>query len=155
MNIKKIAIILFFTLLLSNVFSQENDETIIQFNYTNKLAYSENFTGAIRMYKQMISFNPQNPVFYYKLGFAYLNTINKADSAVINFKISNKLYTDKYRAEVSIWDIKFYLARAYRLNKNIDSSLMILENLRIDSHNKQFIENINNELIITRKSIDN
>ena len=155
MKIKKTTLVLLLSLIFSNVFSQGKDETIIQFNYTNKLAYSENFTGAIRMYKQMISFDPQNPVFYYKLGFAYLNTINKADSAVINLKKSNLLYSDKYRAEVSIWDIKFYLARAYRLNKNIDSSLMILEKLRQDSHNKQFIENINNELLITRQSIDN
>lgn len=136
------------------LYSQSDDDTLL-YNYTDKLAYTEDFSGAIIMYNQMISFDIKNPVFYYKLGFAYLNTIDKADSAIYNLKKAKKLYTKNYRSEVSPFEIDFYLARAYRLNKDIDSSLMILENLRNESRNKQFITSINNELDITRESITN
>ncbi len=155
MKIKIVFFLNLFFILAIKIFSQVGDESQLQYNYTDKLAYTEDFSGAIKMYKQMIFFDSKNPVFYYKLGFAYLNTLDRADSAIINLKKARDLYTKKYRSELSIWDIRFYLARAYRLNKNIDSSLMILENLRDQSHNAQFIKNINNEIAVTQQSITN
>ncbi len=150
-------IILFFFLVIPfYIFGQQNDgSTQLQYNYTQKLAYTEDFSGAIRMYKQMISFDHKNPVFYYKLGFAYLNTFGKEDSAIIFLNQANKLYKDDYRADVSPYEIKFYLARAYRLNNNIDSSIILLETLRSETINDQFRIAVNNDLAITKLSITN
>ncbi len=126
----------------------------IQYNYTSDLAYTEDFSGAIKMYKQMILFDKKNPVFYYKLGFAYLNTYGKSDSAIIFLRKADELYDSKYRADVSPIDIRFYLARAYSVNGKIDSSIIILENLRQETDNQQLIENINKELDLTRKFVN-
>lgn len=152
---KKQLFIISLILILTSIKLYSQDEDTLLYNYTNKLAYTEDFSGAIKMYNQMLSFDPKNPVFYYKLGFAYLNTIDKTDSAIYYFKKAKNFYTKNYRSEVSPFEIDFYLARAYRLNKNIDSSLIILENLRKESANKKFITSINNELDITKKSITN
>lgn len=103
----------------------------------------------------MISFDQKNPAFYYKLGFAYLNTFGKQDSALFFLRKSFNLYSPKYRADVSPFEIKFYLARAYRLNDNIDSSIIILENLRTEVFNEQFLASINNELEKTKHHINN
>jgi hypothetical protein len=103
----------------------------------------------------MINFDPKNPVFYYKLGYSYLNTINKTDSAIINLKKAKKFYSDKYRAEVSKFDIEFYLARAYRIHKDIDSSIIILENLRKQTLDTNIINIINQEIDVTRKYVTN
>ena len=154
MNSKKTLLLIIF---LSPIFlfSQNNDgRSQIQYNVTTDLVYSEDFSGAIRMYKQMISFDPKNPVFYYKLGFAYLNTYEKQDSALIFLRKADKLYSSKYRADVSPSEIKFYLARSYRLNGKTDSSIIILENLRAEIYNEQFLINVNKELLKTRQQIN-
>jgi tetratricopeptide (TPR) repeat protein len=126
----------------------------IQYNVTENLVYTEDFSGAIKMYKQMISFDPKNPAFYYKLGFSYLNTFGKQDSALIFLQKADKLYSSKYRADVSPTEIKFYLARAYRLNDNIDSSIILLESLRLEVHNEQFLSSVNAELQKTRNQLN-
>ncbi len=147
-----VAIFIFFLPII--LFSQNNTNEN-QYNYTENLAYAEDFSGAIRMYKQMINFDPKNPVFNYKLGFAYLNTFGKQDSAAIYLNKANKLYDDNYRADVSPFDIKFYLARAYRLQEKIDSSIIILETLKTEVKSDKYLMAINKELKSTRKSMNN
>jgi len=49
----------------------------------------------------------------------------------------------------------FYLARAYRLQENIDSSLIILETLKTETLNAQFLESVDKELELTKKSVSN
>lgn len=127
----------------------------IQYNVTEDLVYSEDFSGAIKMYNQMIAFDTKNPTFYYKLGFSYLNTFGKQDSALIFLQKADELYSSKYRADVSPIEIKFYLARAYRLNNNIDSCIILLENLRLEVHNDQFLSSINAELQKTKSQLNN
>jgi len=61
----------------------------------------------------------------------------------------------QYRADISPIDIQFYLARAYSVNGKIDSSIIILENLRQQTTNQQLLANINKELEFTRQSINN
>jgi len=129
--------------------------TQLQFNYTENIVFTEDFSGAIRMYKQMIAFDYKSPVFPYKLGFAYLNTFGKQDSAVIYLNIANSLYTDDYKAEVSLFEIQFYLARAYRLQKNIDSALILLEFLKTETQNDQLIYAVDRELEVLQLSLKN
>jgi len=144
-----------FGLLLTSVAQNEDGQQQIQFNVTEDLVYTEDFTGAIRMYKQMISFDPKNPAFYYRLGFAYLNTFGKQDSALFYLQKADELYDPKYRSDVSPFEVKFYLARAYRLNNKIDSSIIILETLRTETFNEQFMLSINCELEKTRNFLNN
>lgn len=153
--IKKIFILLFFlTPFFAN--AQTNDgSTQLQFNYTEKIVFTEDFSGAIRMYKQMILFDPENPVFYYKLGFAYLNTFGKQDSAVVFLKQANKYYKDDYKSELNPFEIKFYLARAYRLQENIDSALILLETLKTNTQSDQLLYAIDKELEVVQLSVKN
>lgn len=139
-----------------SLFAQTTDgQYQIQYNITDDLVYTEDFSGAINMYKQMISFDDKNPSFHYKLGFAYLNTFGKQDSAIAHFRLADKLYTPKYRADVNPFEIKFYLARAYRMTENIDSCIIILENLRNEVFNEQLLTSINNELEKAHHNISN
>lgn len=152
---KKILILIFSSIHLF-AFSQPNTgASQLQFNYTENIAYSEDFSGAIRMYKQMISFDNKNPIFYYKLGFSYLNTFGKQDSAVIYLNIANNLYSDDYRADLSPYEIQFYLARAYRLQKNTDSAIILLETILTETQNDQMLYAVNRELDMVKLSIKN
>ena len=150
-------LVLFICLFPNFLFGQDNNDgqNQIQYNVTEDLVYTEDFSGAIRMYKQMISFDPKNPTFHYKLGFAYLNTFGKQDSALFSLRKANNLYSPKYRADVSHFEIEFYLARSYRLNNDIDSSIILLENLRAEVYNEEFLKSVNIELEKTRKHLDN
>ncbi len=137
---------------LSLLLQAQTDSTKIHV-YTQSLAFNEDFSGAIRMYKQMITFSPESPVFYYKLGFAYLNTYGKSDSAIYYLRLADKYYSDKYKADVNKFEIDFYLARAYSLHKNIDSSLIILEKLRMNETDPQIVELLTKEIDNTKKNI--
>ncbi len=123
---KRISLILLM-LIQINLFGQPQVKE--QFNVLPEPAFSEDFNGAIALYKQMILFDPKNPVYHYKLGFAYLNTFGKQDSAIIYLKNSLQLLKKKDNPNLQVNEIKFYLARAYRLNGQIDSAIIILENL--------------------------
>ena len=119
------------------------------------LFYTEDFSGAIRMYKKMILFDPKNPLFYYNLGFAYLNTFGKQDSAIIYLNTALKLYKKKPVEGLSEEKIKFYLARSYRLKGNLDSAIILLEDLMQNTDNEGFIKILKRELKLTEYSLDN
>jgi len=67
-------------------------------------------------------------------------------SAILFLNKAYALYDEQYRADISPIDIQFYLARAYSVNGKIDSSIIILENLRQQTTNQQLLANINKEL---------
>lgn len=136
-----------FILIYSSIFSQEIDENLpVQYNYTEDVVFTEDFSGAIRLYKEMISFDPKNPVFYYKIGFAYLNTFDKQDSAIYFLNKSIKLYTKSYRNEMSPLEAKFYLARAFRLTNQTDSALLTLYDVRRIAKDSAFLVSIDKEI---------
>lgn len=144
---KNIFLLLFYNFAIISLFSQELEENLpIQYNYTEDVVFTEDFTGAIRLYKEMISFDPKNPVFYYKLGFAYLNTFDKQDSAIFFLNKSIKLYKKNYRNEMSPLEAKFYLARAYRLTNQIDSALFTLYEIKKIVNDSVFLFSIEKEI---------
>ncbi|MBN2664332.1 MAG: PD40 domain-containing protein [Bacteroidales bacterium] len=152
---KKILTLLFVSMHLLSLSQNNNGQSQLQFNYTENIVFTEDFSGAIRMYKQMISFDPKNPIFYYKLGFSYLNTFGKQDSAVIFLNKANNLYNDDYRADLSPFEIKFYLARAYRLQENTDSAIILLETILAETQNDQMVYAVNRELDMVKLSVKN
>ncbi len=134
------------------VYSQDTaNAEEVSYNTTSNLVYSENFSGAITMYKQMLNFDPKNPCFYYKLGFAYLNTFGKADSAVHFLNIAKKLYKPEYQKQVSKFDVMFYLARGYRVLEKNDSCIILLEELRMEYADDKCQNLIKTELSAAQK----
>ncbi len=114
------------------------------------LIYNQDFDGAIVFYRRIIKMDPKNPDHYYKLGFCYLNTPEKRDSAVAPLRTAVDLYenTPKKKRKhftTSPDEIKFYLARAYRVNHEFDSALFILDELKASTKNKKILEIIENE----------
>ncbi len=93
------------------------------------LFYEIDFSGAIRLYKQMIAFDPTNAEFYYKLGIAYLHTKGKADSALSQFLTASDLFRPRDRKKISKTALQFYKAYAYYLTNNLDSAVRILQHL--------------------------
>ncbi len=148
---KKLALCL--TLLYITIFglsAQNNSENTKQAETQNdtlavsdKLFYDVDFSGALNFYKQMIMFDPNNPAFNYSLGYAYINTPKKQDSALIYLKRALTYYNPKKTKNVSIYEIKYYLAYAYFLNQKIDSAVILLENLLADQVSPRFNEVVN------------
>ena len=94
-----------------------------------RLFYNIDFSGAVRLYKQMINFDPTNPEYYYKLGIAYLHTEGKADSAIMEFKQAEELFKPRYRKRISRFALRFYKAYSFYLTNNLDSAVRILQRL--------------------------
>ncbi len=128
------------------VYAQNRDSLQIAEDLIN----NENFDQAIVFYKQFLRLDPQNPDLHFKLGFCYLNTEGKRDSSIKEFKQALEYYhlyrKKRKRVEISPQEVKFYLARAYRVNYEFDSAIVLLSQLRAEVRNKKFSEIIKDEL---------
>lgn len=151
----KIFFLIFFLVLSKIGFSQETEKKPKDASISKKIIYTEDFSGAIMMYKKMLLFDDKNPVFSYKLGFCYLNTFGKQDSAIFFLEKANDLYTPKNEFEINQDEIQFYLARAYRINSMLDSAAILLERLKSKNHDPDFLEVVNHEINLTLEAIDN
>lgn len=114
------------------------------------LIYNQDFNAAIIFYNKIIQMDPENPDHKYKLGFCYLNTSNKRDSAIVPFKqfLTQYEYLErrkKRKVKTNPIEVKFYLARAYRVNFMFDSALFVLNELELETKNKQILDMIENE----------
>ena len=120
------------------------------------LINNENFEQAIDFYKNFIILDPKNPELYFKLGFCYLNTDGKRDSAINFFLKSLQLLNTsrRYKAKVNSQEVKFYLARAYRVNYMFDSAIVLLSQLRAKVKNRQFQKIIKDELVKAETSYE-
>ena len=126
-----------------NSLGQSKDSLAIAEDLIN----NQNFDQAIIFYKRFIKIDDKNPDLYFKLGFCYLNTEGKRDSAIPYLKKALELYPKfKRRAEITPQEIKFYLARAYRVNYQFDTAITLLSQLRAEVRNRKFREIIKDEL---------
>jgi len=127
---KQLLSFLFVTFIFTNVFSQKDTLRL-----ADELFYNEDFSAAIQFYKRLISFEPKNPEYYYKLGYCYLNTYGAQDSSIAPLKTSLQLYqtTPKNKLReitVNATEIKFYLAKSYRYNQMFDSAIILFTQLK-------------------------
>jgi len=149
---KQLLSFLFVTFIFTNVFSQKDTLRL-----ADELFYNEDFSAAIQFYKRLISFDPKNPEYYYKLGYCYLNTYGAQDSSIAPLKTSLQLYqtTPKNKLReitVNATEIKFYLAKSYRYNQMFDSAIILFTQLKNEIKNKKQLEYIDNELKICNDS---
>ena len=147
-----IGIFIFFS---NTLFSQTNTDPASQNIISSELAYAEDFSFAIPLYKRMISFDIKNPIAYYKLGFCYLNTFGKQDSSIRYLRQSSELYTAEYKDLININEIDFRLAQAYRVNNYLDSSIIILEHLKRRTYEADFLKTIDKEIQLSLEAINN
>ncbi len=142
----KITILILSIFVAKFIFAQPVDAVKRVATISKHIPYTEDFSGAIRMYKQMLLFDRESTVFNYKLGFCYLNTFKKQDSSIIFLTKASQMHTQKDDGEVNKDEIDFYLARAYRVNSILDSAVIILERLKAKSHDKEFLNVIDYEI---------
>ncbi len=114
------------------------------------LIYNQDFNSAISFYKKLIELDPKNPDYHYKIGFCYLNTVDKRDSSILPLQTSLNYYNalskkKRKRLMFNPLETRFYLARAYRVNQKYDSALYELEALKQEIKNKKSLELIENE----------
>ncbi len=138
--------ILLLVLFSLNLYAQKDTLQLAEDLFEN-----ENFSQAIHFYKNIISLQPKNPDNYYKLGFCYLNTPSKRDSAIEPFKEALRIYNElpknkKRKVTVSPIEIQYDLARAYHLNYQFDSAIVILNRLLALQTNKKIKKIIKEEL---------
>ncbi len=137
---------------LSPVLSQSRDSLQIAEDLIN----NENFEQAIVFYKNFIRIDPKNPDLHFKLGFCYLNTEGKRDSSIREFKKALELLrsSKRHKAQITPQEVKFYLARAYRVNYQFDTAIVLLSQLRAEVRNKKFREVVEDELTKTETGYD-
>ncbi len=140
-------IILIFTLIFVFFYGFSQGDTI---KIAEELIYNENFERAIRFYKKLISMDENNPDYHYNLGFCYLNTVSKRDSAINPLKKSIEVFDNlskrkKRKVNTDPLEMKFYLARAYRVNYKFGSAIEILDEILKNTKNKKIIELVENE----------
>jgi len=133
---KKILTIIIIIFSLSQSFAQNKDSLALAEDLIN----NESFEQAIGFYKRFIRINPTDPDLAFKLGFCYLNTEGKRDSSIAYFKRSLELIADGHKSEITPREIKFYLARAYRVNYKFDSAITLLSQLRAET--RSVLENL-------------
>ncbi len=142
---KKIIISILLTIgFVSSVFSQSRDSLQIAEDLIN----NENFEQAIVFYKNFTRIDPKSPELHFKLGFCYLNTEGKRDSAISELKKALELLSTlgKKKSDIAPQEVKFYLARAYRVNYEFDTAIVLLSQLRAEVRNRKFREIIADEL---------
>ncbi len=142
---KKIIFAIFLLLAISNVIIGQSRDSL---QIAEDLINNENFEQAIVFYKNFIRMDPKNPDLHFKLGFCYLNTDGKRDSSIQEFKKALELLstTKKHKYQVSQQEVKFYLARAYRVNYMFDTAIVLLSQLRAEVRNRRFREYVEDEL---------
>lgn len=134
---------------VATIFAQKDSVNIAE-----DLIYSENFNLAIDMYKKVILYEPENPVYQFKLGFCYLHTRDKRDSSMVCFQKSLNLHKKKHKRELNKSEVKFYLARSYRVNYMFDSAIVILEELQNKEKNRKFLQLIDSELELAKNGAE-
>ncbi len=153
---KKFLILFLYVLLNSFFLSAQTKDSI---SLAEELIYNQDFSQAIIFYKRLTSMDPANADFWYKLGFCYLNTEGKRDSAIQCFKKSlillqknkrKKWWKRKFSYSITPQEVKFYLARAYRVNMQFDSAKILLNELNAEVRNKRFKKLIASEMNKTK-----
>ncbi|MBN2892184.1 MAG: PD40 domain-containing protein [Bacteroidales bacterium] len=145
---KKLIIILLFFCAFVSLKAQKDSIAIAE-----DLIYNQDFNSAINFYKEIISMDPKNPDHQYRIGFCYLNTSDKRDSSIVPFKKFFVLYDDlskkkKRKVMTNPLEVKFYLARSYRVNFLFDSALVVLNQMVEETKNKRTLEVIENEILM-------
>ncbi len=139
-------VLTFLTFVLSLSFSLAQSKDSLEI--ADDLINNQNFEQAIVFYKRFIKIDNKNPDLYFKLGFCYLNTEGKRDSSIAFLKKALELAENnkKKKGEISPQEIKFYLARAYRVNYQFDTAVILLSQLRAEVRNRKFQRIIKDEL---------
>lgn len=143
---KKLIAIFFLLTVFFQSYSQRDSVLLAE-----ELIYNQDFNSAIAFYKRLISMDPKNPDFYSRLGFCYLNSVEKRDSAIAPYKKSIELYNNlsrrKQRKVMSNpLELQFYLARSYRVNLMFDSAMTQLNSIKTKTKNKKILKLIDNEI---------
>jgi hypothetical protein len=147
---RAILILLISVLSLTLSFSQENNDELVN----SSVAYSEDFSAAIEMYKKLLLFDEESPVFHFKLGFCFLNTAGKEDSSLIFFQNAANFFNQNPIDEITINDINFYLAKSFRVNNKFDSAIIVLENLKKEIRDDSFKNLIKTEIALAEKEMN-
>ncbi len=137
---KLVTFIIISIIAYTNLYSQKDSIEIAE-----ELVYNQDFNAAIKFYHEIINMEPKNPDLYFSLGFCYLNTPEKRDSAITPFLRFFELYDEmskkrQRKVMTDPFEVKFYLARAYRVNFQFDTAMTLLNQLSIETKNKKILD---------------
>lgn len=120
--------ILIYLLIPFSVTAQKKDSL----NIAEAFLESENFSHAIRFYRDFLYQDPDNPELNFKLGFALLNTTNGKEKSIKYLKKATKVYGKSRRSRRKIEYIEsyFYLARAYRAAYKFDKAIELFTDMK-------------------------
>lgn len=150
LKMKKISVLLFFSLILFKSYSQRHDDVFVnKFLKAEQLIEKGDFPTALIYYKELLNDEPDNANLNFKAGFCYLNTViekSKAieylEKAVKNIDIDVKIDDpDETSAPPEAW---YFLAKAYHNDYQFTKALQILDSLKqeIPNYKEEFTENI-------------
>jgi len=151
----KIYLLITLVAISANLFSQNLPDSLDELSTFTKYTAAEsflddeNYGAALPIYLDLISRDPNNANFNFKVGFCYLNThlekeksVSFLEKAVANYSdnYDAEAYTEKY-APIESW---YFLGNAYLLNYKFDDALAVLNKLLtiIPASDSSFIKEI-------------
>ena len=114
--------------------SLASTSTFTKYTAAESFLDDENYGAALPIYLDLISRDPDNANFNFKVGFCYLNTHTEKEKAVTFLEKAVTNYTEDYDAEaytskaapIEAW---YFLGNAYLINYRFDDGLMVLNKL--------------------------
>ncbi len=106
-----------------------------------------NFESAGAIYAKLTKVDSTNAEYYYKLGYCDLNSALRKERALECLRKSGQLLLKQEKKPVYFNEVRYYLAKAYRLNYHFQKAVNILTELEkeIDSREREFIKSIQRE----------
>ncbi len=132
------------------MFSQSETTTTI-----TDAAYNEDFSKSIEIYKKLVLFDPNSPIFNYNLGYCYLNTAMREDSAIMYLLKARENYKKRPVKEIDELEIEFMIAKSYRINNQFDSAIIILETMKRLVTDDLLKSSLLNELVLAQSGQNN
>jgi hypothetical protein len=127
------------TLVIPKLHSQARIENRNNFFEAESWILFEDYKEALPLYLQLSKIYPNNANFKYRIGQCYINTDGEKEKAVTYLedaakKINPEYKEGKFSEAGAPYDVLYYLANAYRINKQLDKALETY---------KRFKENLN------------
>jgi len=105
---------------------------------------SSDWMTAEKNYKQLVSSNPENPLFHSQLGYCYLQE-GKKDLALTEIRKAKDLYS-KGKEKLPALTNEYYLGSALRQADSVDKALTVLNALKPKVKNAALTSKIDNEI---------
>ena len=127
---RSLIVVALFLFVFSGIRAQEHRsrKAVKYFNEAVKYAEDKDFDSAIRLFKRVLNYEPDDVEVLYNIGNCYLNTSDGPDTAVIFFeKAAKQLKEEDYLTDLGV-DLQLSLGKSYQMLLEYEKALELYKN---------------------------